>query len=56
MQAYTGCIAGALTRPEFEQILTDAGFKDIEIKETHRVHEFAISAIIRANKPLKDTL
>jgi arsenite methyltransferase len=55
MQAYTGCIAGALTRQEFEQILTDAGFQDIEIKETHRVHKYATSAIIRARKP-KDIL
>jgi arsenite methyltransferase len=51
MQAFTGCIAGALTRHEFEQILTGAGFEDIEIQETHRVHQHAGSAIIRANKP-----
>jgi arsenite methyltransferase len=56
MQAYTGCIAGALTRREFEQILTDAGFRDIEIQETHRVHQSAASAIIRARKPRKDTV
>jgi ubiquinone/menaquinone biosynthesis C-methylase UbiE len=52
MQAYTGCIAGALTRAEFEQILVSAGFEDIQIQETHRVHEFAGSAIIRARTPL----
>ena len=51
MQAFTGCIAGALTRREFEQILTGAGFENIEIQETHRVHQHAGSAIIRANKP-----
>jgi arsenite methyltransferase len=51
MQAFTGCIAGALTRAEFEHVLTDAGFGDIEIQETHRVHEFAAAAIIRARKP-----
>jgi SAM-dependent methyltransferase len=51
MQAFTGCIAGALTRAEFEQILSRAGFEDIEIQETHRVHRFAGSAIIRASKP-----
>jgi arsenite methyltransferase len=51
MQAYTGCIAGALTRAEFEQILTAAGFEQIEIQETHRVHEYAGSAIIRARVP-----
>ena len=51
MQAYTGCIAGALTRAEFEQLLTSAGFEAIEIQETHRVHESAGSAIIRARVP-----
>jgi ubiquinone/menaquinone biosynthesis C-methylase UbiE len=49
---WTGCIAGAFTRQEFEQALTDAGLADIEIGETHRVHEQAASAIIRAKKPV----
>ncbi len=48
---WTGCIAGALTRAEFEGALDDAGFTDIEIRETHRVHEQAGSAIIRARRP-----
>ncbi len=34
-----------------KQALTDAGLTDIEIGETHRVHEQAASAIIRASKP-----
>ena len=51
MTQWTGCIAGALTRVEFEQALTDAGLGEIEITETHRVHEHAASAIIRARKP-----
>jgi arsenite methyltransferase len=46
--AWTGCIAGALTREEFEQGLTAAGLADIEITETHRVHEHAGAAIVRA--------
>ena len=49
--AWTGCIAGALTRAEYERHLTDAGLVDVEIRETHRVHEHAVSAIIRARKP-----
>ena len=48
---WTGCIAGALTRREFETALADAGLVGIEIRETHRVHEHAASAIIRASKP-----
>ncbi len=51
MAAYTGCIAGALTRGEFIQALTDAGLADVEIIETHRVHQAAASAIVRAIKP-----
>jgi len=51
MVAYTGCIAGALTRREFEQLLGDAGFQDVEIQVTHRVHASASAAIVRATKP-----
>jgi ubiquinone/menaquinone biosynthesis C-methylase UbiE len=51
MQEWTGCIAGALTRAEFEEALAAAGLTDIEINETHRVHAHASSAIIRARKP-----
>jgi ubiquinone/menaquinone biosynthesis C-methylase UbiE len=48
---YLGCIAGALTREEYVRHLADAGMTDIEIQETHRVHEHAASAIVRARKP-----
>jgi arsenite methyltransferase len=51
MAAYTGCIAGALTEAEFREALTAAGLTDIEIRETHRVHDQASSAIVRARKP-----
>ena len=51
MQQWTGCIAGALTEDEFRDALTAAGLVDIEIRPTHRVHEHAGSAIIRATKP-----
>ncbi len=51
MQQWTGCIAGALTRDAFEHALAAAGLSDIEIRETHRVHEHAASAIVRASKP-----
>ena len=51
MAAWTGCIAGALTREEYEQKLAAAGLADVEIRETHRVHTHAASAIIRAAKP-----
>jgi arsenite methyltransferase len=51
MAAWTGCIAGALTRGEFEAALAAAGLVDIEVVETHRVHRAATSAIVRARKP-----
>jgi SAM-dependent methyltransferase len=51
MQQWTGCVAGALTRGQFEAVLADAGLVDLEIRETHRVHEHASSAIVRARKP-----
>jgi arsenite methyltransferase len=52
MQQWTGCVAGALTRAEFEEALASAGLTDIEIRETHRVHEHASSAVVRARKGL----
>jgi SAM-dependent methyltransferase len=52
MAAWTGCIAGALTEPEFRVALRDAGLEGVEIRETHRVHEHAGAAIIRARKPV----
>ena len=51
LAAWTGCIAGALTREEFSRSLEAAGFVDVEIRETHRVHDKASSAIVRARRP-----
>ena len=51
MAAWTGCVAGALTRAEYEDALSDAGLAGVAVIETHRVHEHAVSAIIRARKP-----
>jgi SAM-dependent methyltransferase len=55
MRQWSGCIAGALTRREFEVALVGARLNDIEIRETHRVHEHAGAAIIRARKPGRRT-
>ncbi|HEV7805944.1 MAG TPA: arsenite methyltransferase [Solirubrobacteraceae bacterium] len=51
MAAWTGCVAGALTRAQFERSLAAAGLVDVEIHETHRVHAHAAAAIVRARKP-----
>jgi arsenite methyltransferase len=51
MAQWTGCIAGALTRADYRAHLEAAGFEAVEVQETHRVHEHAASAIIRARVP-----
>jgi arsenite methyltransferase len=51
MAQWTGCIAGALTEDDFRRELEAAGFEAIEVRETHRVHDQAGSAIIRASVP-----
>ena len=50
LAAWTGCIAGALTEVEYHEALSGAGFEDIEISETHRVHPFARAAVVRARR------
>jgi arsenite methyltransferase len=50
MQQWTGCIPGALTEAEFVAALANAGFEQIEVRETHRVHEHAGAAIVTARK------
>jgi SAM-dependent methyltransferase len=51
LAAVVGCVGGALTRSEFEDALAAAGLTNIEVQETHRVHDHAFAAIIRAVKP-----
>jgi arsenite methyltransferase len=48
---WAGCLAGALTQDEFRRGLEEAGFTEVELRETHRVHDQAGSAIIRARMP-----
>jgi arsenite methyltransferase len=50
MAQWTGCIAGALTRREYQAALGTAGLVDVEVSETHRVHAHAASAIVRARR------
>ncbi len=48
LAAVTGCISGALTQPDYRRALEAAGWEQVEIRPTHRVHPQAQSAIIRA--------
>ena len=53
--AWVGCIAGALTKTEYEAQLTAAGFTDISVTFTHQVGDGLHSAIIKATKPTDTT-
>ena len=48
---WTGCVAGALTAAQYTELLVGAGLVDVEVIESHRVHQHAVSAIVRARKP-----
>jgi SAM-dependent methyltransferase len=49
--SYVGCIAGALSRAEYLDGLTEAGFADASVTFTHEAAPGMHSAIIRAVKP-----
>jgi len=49
--SYVGCIAGALTRAEYLDGLTGAGFVDAEVVFTHEAAPGMHGAIVRATKP-----
>jgi arsenite methyltransferase len=49
--AWVGCIAGALSRGEYEAGLAAAGFEQVSVSFTHQVGDGIQSAIIKATKP-----
>jgi SAM-dependent methyltransferase len=49
--SYVGCIAGALSRTEYETGLAAAGFGEISVAFTNRVADGIHSAIVKAAKP-----
>jgi arsenite methyltransferase len=53
--SYVGCIAGALSRSEYEQGLEAAGFEDVSVTFTHEVAEGMHSAIVKASKPARES-
>ena len=48
--SYVACIAGALSRAEFQDGLTAAGFTDVTVAVTHQIADGMHSAIIRARR------
>jgi arsenite methyltransferase len=53
--AWVGCIAGALSRAEYEAQLAAAGFTGISVSFTHPVGDGLHSAIIKATRPADAT-
>jgi arsenite methyltransferase len=53
--AWVGCIAGALTKAEYETELAAAGFAEVSVAFTHQVGDGLHSAIIKATKPADPT-
>jgi len=51
--SYVGCIAGALTRREYLDGLTAAGFVDADVVFTHEAAPGMHGAIVRGTKPTK---
>jgi SAM-dependent methyltransferase len=49
--AWVGCIAGALSKGEYEAGLAAAGFTSVSVAFTHQVGDGLHSAIIKATKP-----
>jgi arsenite methyltransferase len=53
--AWVGCVAGALSKGEYEAQLAAAGFADISVSFTHQVGDGLHSAIIKATRPADPT-
>jgi SAM-dependent methyltransferase len=49
--SYVGCIAGALSKSEYEAGLRRAGLTDVSVTFTHEVADGIHGAIVRATKP-----
>jgi len=49
---YVGCIAGALSKGEYERGLAAAGFTDVDVTFTHAVADGLHGAIVQATRPI----
>jgi arsenite methyltransferase len=52
--SYVGCIAGALSKGEYEPGLEAAGFTEVSVTFTHEVAEGMHGAIVKATKPVTE--
>ena len=53
--SYVGCIAGALSKSEYEHGLREAGFADVSVTFTHEVADGLHAAIVKAVKAAEPT-
>jgi arsenite methyltransferase len=53
--AWVGCIAGALSKTEYEHGLAAAGFEQVSVRFTHQVGDGLHSALIKATRPTDAT-
>ncbi len=51
--SFVGCIAGALSRGEYLQLLSEAGFVEADVAFTHEAAPQMHGAVVRAHKPTK---
>jgi SAM-dependent methyltransferase len=49
--SYVGCIAGALSKGEYEAAFETAGFEDVSVEFTHEVADGIHGAIVKARRP-----
>jgi len=49
--SYVGCIAGALSKGEYEAAFDVAGFEDVSVEFTHEVADGIHGAIVKARRP-----
>ena len=51
LDAWAGCLAGALTRAAYRAALEAAGLAEVSITDSHRVAEGYTSVLVRARRP-----
>jgi arsenite methyltransferase len=51
--SFVGCIAGALSKGEYEAALSGAGFEDVSVEFTHPVGDGMHGAIVKARRPAR---
>jgi arsenite methyltransferase len=54
--SYVGCIAGALSRSEYEEGLRATGFEDVSVTFTHEVADGMHGAIVKARRAAREAV